>query len=72
MLDMGMHKITRMDHIKVVVFTQMGIEVPEDQYDSFLENLERDGYVYVTTVVKNNKNKVDPINIRIFKAEGQD
>jgi len=60
-----------MDHTKVVVLTQMGIEVPEDKYDSFLENLERDGYIDIATVVMNNRNKVEAVNIRIFKAEGQ-
>lgn len=71
---MGIHKRMRVgvDHTKVVVLTQMGIEVPEDKYDDFLENLERDGYIDVTTVVMNNKNKVSAVNIRIFKAEGQD
>lgn len=65
---MGKHKRMRMDHTKIVVLTQMGIEIPEDQYDDFLENLERNGYIDVTTVVMNNKNKVSPVNIRIFKA----
>lgn len=69
---MGIHKRMRMDHAKVVVLTQMGIEIPENQYDNFLENLERNGYIDVTTVMMNNKNKVIPVSIRIFKAEGQD
>lgn len=69
---MGEHKRTRVDHTKVVLLTQMGIEVPEDQYEGFLENIERDGYIDVSTVIMNNKNKVIPVNIRIFKAEGQD
>lgn len=56
-----------MDNTKIVVLTQMGIKVPEFKYDDFLENLERDGYIEVIAVIKNNKNKV----IRIFKAEGQ-
>lgn len=67
---MGMRRTTRMDSTKVVVLTQMGIELPEDQYDGFLENLERDGHIDITTVVMNNENKVSPVNIRIFKAEG--
>jgi hypothetical protein len=69
---MGEHKRMRTDHTKVVVLTQMGIEISEDQYGSFLENLERDGYIDVTTVATNNQNKAIPVNIRIFKAEGQD
>jgi vacuolar-type H+-ATPase subunit B/Vma2 len=67
---MEIHKRMRMDHTKVIVLTQMGIEIPEDMYNDFLENLERDGYIDVATVVMNNKNKVTTVNIRIFKAEG--
>jgi hypothetical protein len=69
---MGEYKRVRIDRKKVVVLTQMGIEIPEYMYDNFLENLERDGYIDITTVIMNNQNKVDTVNIRIFKAEGQD
>lgn len=67
---MGEHKRTRVDHTKVVLLTQMGIEIPEDQYEGFLENLERDGCIDVPTIIMNNKNEVIPVNIRIFKVEG--
>lgn len=63
-------KRLRTDGQKVVILTEMGIEIPEDKYDDFLQNLERDGYIDVTTIIMNNKNRVKPINIRIFKAEG--
>lgn len=69
---MGIHRRVRMNKVKVVVLTQMGVEVSEDQYCNFLENLERDGCIDVTAVTMNNKGKVSTINIRIFKAEGRD
>ena len=68
---MRINERMRTDHTKVVILTQMGIEIPKDQYDGFLENLERDGYIDVTTVIMNNENRVSPVNIRMFKAEEQ-
>lgn len=61
----------RVDNTKVVL-VQMGIEIPEDVYGDFLENLERDGYIELATAVMNNKNKVTIVNMRIFKADISD
>ncbi len=69
---MGIHKRTRMDQTKVVVLTQMGIEIPESICKEFLKNLDRDGWIDVPATVMNNKHEINKIKIRIFKAEGQD
>ena len=69
---MGIHKRTRMDNTKIVVLTQMGIEIPESIYEEFLEYLDRDGWVDVPATVMNDKHEINKIKIRIFKAEGQD
>lgn len=69
---MGIHKRMRMDQTKVVVLTQMGIEIPEEIYDRFLENLDRNGWVDLPATVMNDKHEIEKIKIRIFKAEGQD
>lgn len=68
---MGMHKRTKMDHKKVVVLTQMGIEVPEDIYGRFLAKLEEDGWIDLPVTVMNDNHEIENIKIRIFKAEGQ-
>lgn len=68
---MEIQKRMRVDNTKVVL-VQMGIEIPEDVYGDFLENLERDGYIELATVVMNNKNKVTIVNMRIFKADISD
>ncbi len=67
---MEIQKRMRVDNTKVVL-VQMGIEILEDVYGDFLENLERDGYIDLATVVMNNKNKVTIVNMRIFKADNQ-
>lgn len=69
---MGVHKRTRTDHTKIVVLTQMGIEIPESIYEEFLEHLDRDGWIDVPVMAMNNKREINNIKIRIFKAEGQD
>ena len=69
---MGIHKRMRMDHTKVVVLTQMGVEIPEEIYDKFLAKLEEDGWVDLPAIVMNDKGEIEKIKIRIFKAEGQD
>ena len=67
---MGLHKRMRMDHTKVVVLTQMGVEIPEEIYDKFLAKLEEDGWVDLPATVLNDKGEIEKIKIRIFKAEG--
>ncbi len=69
---MGIHKRMRMDHTKVVVLTQMGVEIPEEIYDKFLAKLEEDGWIDLPATVMNDNREIEKIKIRIFKAEGQD
>jgi len=69
---MGTHKRMRMDNTKVVVLTQMGVEIPEEIYDKFLAKLEEDGRVDLPATIMNDNHDIEKIKIRIFKAEGQD
>ncbi len=62
---MKTRKTTKIDGKKVVLLGQMGVEIPEDKYDDFLQKLERDGAVDLDLQDSNGTS----YKITIFKAE---
>ena len=66
--NMGMRKTTRLDGAKVVVLTQIQLEIPEDKYDDFLQKLEREEKVDVELQDSNGLN----YKVTVFKGEHWD
>lgn len=62
---MKTRRTTKLDGKKVVLLGQMGVEIPEDKYDDFLQKLESDGVVDLDLQDSNGLN----YKITIFKAE---
>lgn len=44
---MEIRKTTKLDGKKVVLLSRMGVEISEDKYEDFLQNLDKNGTVDV-------------------------
>ena len=62
---MGIRKRVKPGGGKVVVLSQMGLEVPGDKYNDFAQTLEKDGKVDVELHDSSGLNYI----ITVFKAE---
>ena len=62
---MGIRKRVKPGGSKVVVLSQMGLEVAEDKYNDFLQKLEKNGKVDVELQDSSGLNYI----ITVFKAE---